>query len=103
MLVIQMELFEGVTLDRWLAEPALWCQGLRGPDSLQGAMDLFRKMITGLAELHREGIIHRDVKPENILMSMTDGAVKIIDFGLARRGSMPHGTNGPKCPPAGCG
>jgi serine/threonine protein kinase len=46
-------------------------------------VDMMLKIASGLAHAHREGLIHRDVKPENILVGR-DGAVKICDLGLAR-------------------
>lgn len=42
----------------------------------------FRDIVAGLAYLHAEGIIHRDIKPQNILLT-ADGIAKIADFGAA--------------------
>lgn len=44
--------------------------------------DIMRQILTGLAELHKKGFFHRDMKPDNILLS--EGVYKIADFGLAR-------------------
>ena len=44
---------------------------------------IMREMLLALAELHRHGIVHRDVKPGNMLAS-SDGSVKLGDFGIAR-------------------
>lgn len=82
-LVIQMEFCQGVTLDRWLAEPKLR-QGLTA-NCLQCSLELFRQLSAGLAEIHEKGIVHSDVKPENLMISSADGRLKIFDFGLARR------------------
>jgi serine/threonine protein kinase len=47
------------------------------------AVRLVQQACLGLDEAHREGIVHRDVKPDNLWIS-TDGSVKVLDFGLAR-------------------
>ncbi|KAI9309216.1 kinase-like domain-containing protein, partial [Cunninghamella echinulata] len=46
---------------------------------------LFKQLIRGVSYLHANGIAHRDIKPDNLLMTTT-GVLKIIDFGLARYG-----------------
>jgi serine/threonine-protein kinase len=55
----------------------------RGPLKLDEAMDIAIQVSSGLAKAHEKGIIHRDIKPGNILIT-NDGLAKIVDFGLAK-------------------
>lgn len=70
---IAMELVDGVTLDRWRA--------LTKP-SLERLLDVFRQAGSGLAAAHAQGLVHRDFKPQNLLVT-TDERVLVTDFGLA--------------------
>ena len=70
-----MELVEGGTLRELLRE--------RGPMPPHAVAAVLRPVLGGLATAHRNGLVHRDVKPENVLIS-DDGDVKIADFGLVR-------------------
>ncbi|MDT5204913.1 MAG: serine/threonine protein kinase, bacterial [Mycobacterium sp.] len=70
-----MELVEGGTLRELLAE--------RGPMPPHAVAAVLRPVLGGLAAAHRAGLVHRDVKPENVLIS-DQGEVKIVDFGLVR-------------------
>ena len=70
-----MELIEGGTLRELLAE--------RGPMPPHAVVAVLRPVLGGLAAAHRAGLVHRDVKPENVLIS-DEGDVKIADFGLVR-------------------
>ncbi|MGH3531832.1 MAG: protein kinase domain-containing protein [Mycobacterium sp.] len=70
-----MELIEGGTLRELLTE--------RGPMPPHAVSAVLRPVLGGLAAAHRAGLVHRDVKPENILIS-DDWDVKIADFGLVR-------------------
>lgn len=70
-----MELIEGGTLRELLNE--------RGPMPPHAVAAVLRPVLGGLAAAHRAGLVHRDVKPENVLIS-DDGEVKIADFGLVR-------------------
>lgn len=67
-----MELVEGVPLTRWLETPRGWRE----------VVAAFREAGAGLAAAHDAGIVHRDVKPSNILVG-NDGRTRITDFGIA--------------------
>lgn len=69
-----MELVEGEPLDAFLAR--------RGALPCEEALELFRQVAAALADAHRAGVIHRDLKPGNVLRR-PDGRVVVIDFGLA--------------------
>ena len=69
-----MELLEGETLRSRL---------LKSPMSADKTLEIGISIAEGLAAAHSKGVIHRDVKPENIFLT-SDGRVKILDFGLAR-------------------
>jgi tRNA A-37 threonylcarbamoyl transferase component Bud32/tetratricopeptide (TPR) repeat protein len=72
-LYFTMELIEGRTLDSVLAERKLTAAETAG---------LGRDLLAALAEAHRLGIVHRDVKPSNVFL--VDGRAKLGDFGIAR-------------------
>lgn len=72
---IVMELVEGRTLRDILNET--------GSLSVDEALSVAAQICSGLAHAHASGIIHRDVKPQNILITRT-GQVKVADFGIAR-------------------
>ncbi len=72
---LAMELVPGHTLRDTIAR--------EGPLPAARALALLEPVLSALASAHRAGLVHRDVKPENVLIS-TDGRVKVADFGLAR-------------------
>jgi len=55
----------------------------RGPLPIEEALDIAIQIAQGLAKAHSKKIVHRDVKPANILIT-EDGQVKVVDFGLAK-------------------
>lgn len=75
---IVYEHVDGLPIDRFVTKYKL---------PLPSRLALFRSACHGVAELHRRGIMHRDVKPANMVVDATKNEVKIIDFGLARRTS----------------
>jgi len=73
---VAMELLTGPTLRRWLAaQPRKWREVLA----------VFRQAGEGLAAAHRQGVVHRDFKPANVIVG-DDGRVRVLDFGLAHFG-----------------
>jgi serine/threonine-protein kinase len=75
-----MELVAGSTL-----RDVLHRRGRLRPDE---AVSVLEPVLAALAAAHRAGLVHRDVKPENVLVS-ADGTVKVVDFGLARAVAAP--------------
>jgi serine/threonine-protein kinase len=72
---LAMEFVRGRTLRDLLRE--------RGRLSPREALDVLEPVLAALGAAHRAGLVHRDVKPENVLLA-DDGRVKVADFGLAR-------------------
>jgi eukaryotic-like serine/threonine-protein kinase len=70
---ISMEYLEGVPLSHVAKEPM----------DVPRVLELSRQMLSALEYAHSKGVIHRDVKPDNVFL-LTDDRVKLVDFGLAR-------------------
>lgn len=80
-----MELIDGCDLQRYVKE--------KGPLPVEQAVDFILQAARGLGYAHDKGIVHRDVKPANLILSK-DGTVKVLDLGLALSGNEPIGTAG---------
>src|ERR687883_887927 len=85
LLYLAMEYLQGRTLREVLADLSVLT-----PDE---AFDVVEPVLDALAAAHAAGIVHRDVKPENVLLT-DDGRVKVADFGLARAASAGTTTTG---------
>jgi serine/threonine-protein kinase len=74
-----MEHVDGVDLN------TIVFQSERDPLSLTRAIAMLRELALGLAAVHHAGIVHRDVKPDNVLIERVTGRAVLADFGLARK------------------
>ncbi len=81
--LVSMEYVDGQTLLEVLQD--------RGPLELKEAQDLASQFLAGLEAIHKAGLVHRDVKPENIMLTRA-GRVVLMDFGLARQEDSGAGT-----------
>jgi predicted Ser/Thr protein kinase len=82
---IVMELVEGKTVRTLIQGREL---------DLLGALEIAAQVAAGLAKAHEAGIVHRDIKAENVMVT-PDGHAKILDFGLAKLLEPPSGPDGP--------
>jgi len=74
-LFIVMELVEGHSLRYWLSES--------GRFKVDVSLDLIQQVLSAVGAAHHHGVVHRDLKPDNILVT-TQGKTKILDFGISR-------------------
>ena len=70
---IVMEYVEGRTMTEWLAENP----------TRESRRRIFDELLAAVGYMHKRGVLHNDLKPDNILISRSDDALKIIDFGLS--------------------
>jgi beta-lactam-binding protein with PASTA domain len=75
---IAMEYLDGRTLKELLVA--------RGPTPIPVAIDYARQILAALGFAHRNGVVHRDIKPHNVSVAQ-DGRLKVMDFGIALAGS----------------
>lgn len=71
---IVMELIDGITLRQYLKK--------RGAISWKEAVHFAKQIAKALSHAHQRGIVHRDIKPQNIML-LRDGTIKVADFGIA--------------------
>jgi len=82
---VAMEYVQGHTLRHWMAGKTC---------SASEIIDIAIQIADGLAALHHSGVVHRDLKPENVMLT-NQGAVKLLDFGLARAAMAPSDPSAP--------
>src|SRR3954453_13125297 len=75
---IAMEYLEGLTLKEIVTQ--------RGPLPIGDAIGFTREILDALKFAHRKGVVHRDIKPHNVMCD-AEGRVKVTDFGIARAGA----------------
>jgi len=75
---IAMEFLEGRSLKELIVS--------RGPAPIKVTIDYARQILAALAAAHKQGIVHRDIKPHNVIVG-PEGRLKVTDFGIARSGA----------------
>lgn len=81
---IVMELIDGITLKQYLKK--------RGAISWKEAVHFAKQIAKALSHAHQRGIVHRDIKPQNIML-LRDGTIKVADFGIAALGDERQDSN----------
>jgi len=87
---LAMEYVQGVTLRSWMSTPRSWRE----------VVEVFVAAGRGLAAAHAKGLVHRDFKPDNVMLG-DDGRVRVMDFGLARAGDDASADASGDGPPSG--
>ncbi|WAS90919.1 serine/threonine-protein kinase [Nannocystis punicea] len=90
MVYVAMEFVRGSSLEAWVKESRSW----------QEILATFLQAGRGLAAAHKAGLVHRDFKPQNVMLG-DDGQVKVLDFGLARLNAGDLREEGPDAAPTG--
>jgi HAMP domain-containing protein len=83
---ISMEYLEGVTLKELIRSRGALPPGV--------GLSVAKQMCHGLGAAHETGVVHRDIKPQNMLILPETGELKIMDFGISRRTEVEPGTSG---------
>jgi eukaryotic-like serine/threonine-protein kinase len=76
---IAMEYLDGRSLKELIVS--------RGPAPVKTAVEYTRQVLAAVGFAHRHGIVHRDIKPHNVLVAGDEGRLKVTDFGIARSGA----------------
>jgi beta-lactam-binding protein with PASTA domain/predicted Ser/Thr protein kinase len=76
---IAMEYLDGRSLKELIVS--------RGPAPVKTAVEYARQILAAVGFAHRNGIVHRDIKPHNVLVAGDEGRLKVTDFGIARSGA----------------
>jgi eukaryotic-like serine/threonine-protein kinase len=76
---IAMEFLDGRSLKELIVS--------RGPAPVKTAVEYARQILAAVGFAHRHGIVHRDIKPHNVLVAGDEGRLKVTDFGIARSGA----------------
>ena len=94
-----------LALDTYRGQPVLVLEDMAGAplDRLLGApmeterfLRLAIRITTAIADIHRQGVVHKDIKPQNIIVNTATGEVKLTDFGIASR--LPREHTAPQSP-----
>jgi len=80
-IAVVMEYVDGVPLDAWRPE------GASGQERQRALLRVFAAVCSGIHHAHLNGVIHRDLKPDNILVT-SDGRPVVLDFGIAKAGGL---------------